>query len=48
MPTVSMTVNGKAVSADVDVRTLLVQYLVKASVSPAPMSAATPRSAGPG
>ncbi len=27
MPTVSMTVNGKAVSADVDVRTLLVQYL---------------------
>ncbi|HUZ66028.1 MAG TPA: (2Fe-2S)-binding protein [Beijerinckiaceae bacterium] len=27
MPTVSMTVNGKKVSADVDVRTLLVQYL---------------------
>jgi aerobic carbon-monoxide dehydrogenase small subunit len=27
MPVVSMTVNGKAVSADVDVRTLLVQYL---------------------
>ncbi len=27
MPTVSMTVNGKAVSADVDIRTLLVQYL---------------------
>ena len=27
MPAVSMTVNGKAVSADVDVRTLLVQYL---------------------
>ncbi len=27
MPTVSMTVNGKAVSADIDVRTLLVQYL---------------------
>jgi carbon-monoxide dehydrogenase small subunit len=27
MPTVSMTVNGKAVSADVDPRTLLVQYL---------------------
>jgi carbon-monoxide dehydrogenase small subunit len=30
MPTVSMTVNGKAVSADVDVRTLLVQYLREA------------------
>jgi aerobic carbon-monoxide dehydrogenase small subunit len=27
MPTVSMTVNGKPVSADVDPRTLLVQYL---------------------
>ncbi len=27
MPTVSMTVNGKAVSADVESRTLLVQYL---------------------
>ena len=27
MPVVSMTVNGKAVSADVDIRTLLVQYL---------------------
>jgi carbon-monoxide dehydrogenase small subunit len=27
MPTVSMTVNGKKVSADVDSRTLLVQYL---------------------
>ena len=27
MPTVSMTVNGKAVSADVEPRTLLVQYL---------------------
>ncbi len=27
MPVVSMTVNGKAVSADVDSRTLLVQYL---------------------
>jgi carbon-monoxide dehydrogenase small subunit len=27
MPTVSMTVNGKAVTADVDTRTLLVQYL---------------------
>ncbi len=27
MPTVSMTVNGKAVSADVENRTLLVQYL---------------------
>src|SRR5262245_60984454 len=27
MPAVSMTVNGKAVSADVDSRTLLVQYL---------------------
>jgi carbon-monoxide dehydrogenase small subunit len=27
MPTVSMTVNGKAVSADVEARTLLVQYL---------------------
>lgn len=27
MPAVSMTVNGKKVSADVDVRTLLVQYL---------------------
>ena len=27
MPVVSMTVNGKAVSADVDPRTLLVQYL---------------------
>ena len=27
MPTVSMTVNGKAVSVDVDIRTLLVQYL---------------------
>jgi len=27
MPAVSMTVNGKAVTADVDVRTLLVQYL---------------------
>jgi len=27
MPTVSMTVNGKPVSADVDIRTLLVQYL---------------------
>jgi len=27
MPTVSMTVNGKKVSADVDPRTLLVQYL---------------------
>jgi carbon-monoxide dehydrogenase small subunit len=27
MPTVSMTVNGKAVSADVDSRTLLVHYL---------------------
>jgi carbon-monoxide dehydrogenase small subunit len=27
MPTVSMTVNGKAVTADVDPRTLLVQYL---------------------
>ena len=27
MPAVSMTVNGKAVSTDVDVRTLLVQYL---------------------
>ncbi len=27
MPTVSMTVNGKAVSADVETRTLLVQYL---------------------
>ena len=27
MPTVSMTVNGKAVSADVDSRTLLVQFL---------------------
>ena len=27
MPTVSMTVNGKAVTADVDARTLLVQFL---------------------
>jgi carbon-monoxide dehydrogenase small subunit len=27
MPTVSMTVNGKSVSADVDTRTLLVQFL---------------------
>ncbi|HCP00394.1 MAG: carbon monoxide dehydrogenase [Alphaproteobacteria bacterium] len=27
MPTVSMTVNGKSVSADVESRTLLVQYL---------------------
>ena len=27
MPSVSMTVNGKAVTADVDSRTLLVQYL---------------------
>ena len=27
MPTVSMTVNGKAVSGDVEARTLLVQYL---------------------
>ena len=27
MPAVSMTVNGKAVSADVEPRTLLVQYL---------------------
>jgi carbon-monoxide dehydrogenase small subunit len=27
MPTVSMTVNGKKVSADVEARTLLVQYL---------------------
>src|SRR4029079_12007931 len=27
MPTVSMTVNGKAVTADVDSRTLLVQFL---------------------
>src|SRR5687767_4783938 len=27
MPVVSMTVNGKAVSADVETRTLLVQYL---------------------
>jgi len=27
MPTVSMTVNGKAVSADVEARTLLVHYL---------------------
>jgi len=27
MPTVSMTVNGKAASADVEARTLLVQYL---------------------
>ena len=27
MPTVSMTVNGKAVSAEVEARTLLVQYL---------------------
>jgi aerobic carbon-monoxide dehydrogenase small subunit len=27
MPTVSMTVNGKSVTADVDIRTLLVQYL---------------------
>jgi len=27
MPAVSMTVNGKAVSADVETRTLLVQYL---------------------
>jgi len=27
MPTVSMTVNGKSVSADVDARTLLVQFL---------------------
>jgi carbon-monoxide dehydrogenase small subunit len=27
MPTVSMTVNGKSVSADVEPRTLLVQYL---------------------
>ena len=27
MPTVSMTVNGKPVTADVDIRTLLVQYL---------------------
>src|SRR5215208_5509903 len=27
MPTVSLTVNGKAVTADADARTLLVQYL---------------------
>ena len=27
MPAVSMTVNGKAVTADVDTRTLLVQFL---------------------
>ncbi len=27
MPSVSMTVNGKAVTADVDSRTLLVQFL---------------------
>ncbi|MBT7745000.1 MAG: (2Fe-2S)-binding protein, partial [Alphaproteobacteria bacterium] len=27
MPTVSMTVNGKAVSADVESRTLLVHYI---------------------
>src|ERR1700716_3135216 len=27
MPTVSMTVNGKSVTADVDPRTLLVQFL---------------------
>ena len=27
MPTVTMTVNGRAVSADVDTRTLLVQFL---------------------
>ena len=31
---VSMTVNGKQVSADVENRTLLVQYLRKAWVSP--------------
>ena len=32
MPSVSMTVNGKAVTADVETRTLLVQFLREAHV----------------
>ena len=47
MATVSMTVNGKSVTADVDPRTLLVQFLRETCASPAPMSAATPASAAP-
>ena len=47
MAAVSLTVNGKPVTADVDTRTLLVSCCAKTCGSPAPMSAATPRNAAP-
>ena len=47
MPAVSMTVNGKAVTADVDPRTLLVQFLREHLRLTGTQSAATLRSAAP-
>ena len=43
----ALTVNGKPVSAEIDARTLLVDFLRNNLRSPAPTSAATPRSAAP-
>ena len=47
MAAVSLTVNGKAVTADVDTRTLLVQLLRENLRLTGTMSAATPRNAAP-
>jgi carbon-monoxide dehydrogenase small subunit len=47
MPVVSMTVNGRQVSADVDSRTLLVQFLRENLRLTARMSVATRRNAAP-
>ena len=46
MTTVTMTVNGRQVSGEVEPRTLLVEFIRYISASPARMSAATPASAG--
>ena len=47
MSAVAMTVNGKAVTGDVDPRTLLVQTCASTCGSPAPMWGATRRNAAP-
>ena len=47
MASVAMTVNGQAVTRDVEPRTLLVEFLRQHLDLPAPTSAATPASAAP-
>ena len=44
---IRVTVNGTAREAEVEPRLLLVHLLRESSGSPAPTSAATPRTAGP-